>query len=60
MTISDDALTDPVPVTREMACRARQSKEMYGQKMEQGMGDLVKPLSRSQHPRPVPHYGKIW
>ena len=39
MVISDDALSHPVPVIRGMVCRARQSKEIYGKKMEQGMLD---------------------
>ena len=54
LTISDDALLHPVRVTQDMACRARQSKERYGQKMEQGMGDQGKPQRRTNNCRSGP------
>ena len=51
LAVSDDALLHPVPVTRDMACRARQSNEMCGQKVEQGMGDQGKPQRRTNNCR---------
>ena len=54
LAIFDDALPHPVPVTRDMACRARQSKERYGQKMEQGVGDRGKPQRRTNDFRSEP------
>ena len=54
MTISDDAPSHPVPVTRDIACRARQSKERHGQKMEQGMVDLDNPHRRTDNCRSGP------
>ena len=54
MTTSDDALSDPVPVTRDMTCRARQSNGRYGQKMEQGMVDQGKPQRRTNNCRLEP------
>ena len=38
----------PVPVTRDIACRARESKERFGQKMEQGMLDEENPQKKNQ------------
>ena len=49
MSVPDDALSHPVPITRDMVCRARQSKEIYGQKMELGMVCQGKPQRRSNN-----------
>ena len=54
MTISDDALSHSVPITRDIACRGRQSKERHVQKMEQGMVDLGKPHRKTYNCRPGP------
>ena len=42
-----------MPVIRDMACRARQSKERYRQQMEQGMADR-KPQRRTDNCRSGP------
>ena len=60
MAISDDALPHSVPVTRDMECRARQSKERHGRKMEQGMGDQGKSQKKNQQLKIWARTNKLW